>query len=122
VAGRGTEESWRAVAPFKYGRWDEAAQALEAAGARQRNDEAGAVFGSPDAFDPGVTRRALAAFASPVLLLAGEVDLASPPGRVAEFAEAFPNARLVVQPGAGHFPWLDDGEWFVAELTAFLDE
>ncbi|MGP3970485.1 alpha/beta fold hydrolase [Streptomyces sp. 6N223] len=120
VTGRGTQESWRAVAPFKYGRWDEAARALEAAGEKQRNDEAGAVFGAPDAFDPGATRRALSVFASPVLLLAGEVDLATPPSRLAEFAEMFPDARLVVQPGAGHFPWLDDGDWFAAALTAFL--
>jgi pimeloyl-ACP methyl ester carboxylesterase len=31
-----------------------------------------------------------------------------------------PRARLVVQPGAGHFPWLDDAERFVATTSAFL--
>jgi pimeloyl-ACP methyl ester carboxylesterase len=28
------------------------------------------------------------------------------PVAAAEFADLFPNAELVVQPGAGHFPWL----------------
>jgi proline iminopeptidase len=55
-----------------------------------------------------------------VLLLAGEVDLNSTPSVVAEFAELFPNAELVVQPGAGHFPWLDDADRFVARTATFL--
>lgn len=29
-------------------------------------------------------------------------------------------AELVMQPGAGHFPWLDDPAWFPPTLTAFL--
>jgi pimeloyl-ACP methyl ester carboxylesterase len=33
----------------------------------------------------------------------------------------FPAARYVVQPGAGHYPWLDDADWFVSAVTAFLD-
>jgi proline iminopeptidase len=31
-----------------------------------------------------------------------------------------PDAILVVQPGAGHRPWLDDPERFVGLVTAFL--
>jgi len=27
----------------------------------------------------------------------------------------------VVQPGAGHCPWLDDPEWFTRQVAAFLD-
>ncbi|WP_391858972.1 hypothetical protein [Streptomyces rhizosphaerihabitans] len=37
-----------------------------------------------------------------------------------EFAALFPHAELVVQPGAGHFPWLDDADAFVAATAAFL--
>jgi pimeloyl-ACP methyl ester carboxylesterase len=40
----------------------------------------------------------------------------------AEFAGLFPDAKLVIQPGAGHSPWLDDVGWFAAVVSAFLDE
>ena len=40
----------------------------------------------------------------------------------AEFAGLFPRAKLVVQPGAGHYPWLDDGGWFTAAVAGFLDD
>lgn len=55
-----------------------------------------------------------------MLLLAGEVDLAAPPRAVGEFAGLFPDAQLVVQPGAGHFPWLDDPDRFEESSAAFL--
>jgi len=96
------------MAPFFYGRWDAAAQAHRAAQASQTNREGAAVFGSEGAFDPGVTRAALATFAPPTLLLAGECDVNTPPPRAAEFARSFSHAELVVQSGAAHFPWLDD--------------
>ncbi|MFE1231136.1 alpha/beta fold hydrolase [Streptomyces sp. NPDC059442] len=120
VAGRGTADSFGAIAPFWYGRWDAAAQAHRAAEDGQRNGEAAAVYGSDGAFDPAATRAAFAGFPAPVLLIAGEVDLNSPPGAIAELAEVFPRAELVVQPGAGHFPWLDDPELFVAGAAPFL--
>lgn len=66
------------------------------------------------------TAARLADFSSPVLLLAGEVDVNTPPPLVAEFAALFPQAEVVVQPGAGHYPWLDDADWFSAAVTAFL--
>jgi proline iminopeptidase len=120
-AGAGTEEDWQAMAPFFYGRWDAAAEAYQAAGEEQVDEEAAGAFGAEGAFDPAATRAALAAFGAPVLVLAGGVDLQRPPAIVAEFAALFPAARLVVQPGAGHFPWLDDAGWFVSAVAAFLD-
>jgi pimeloyl-ACP methyl ester carboxylesterase len=120
VAGNATGDSWAAVDPFFYGRWDAAARAHLAAQDGRRNDEAAAAFGAEGAFDPAATRAALATFDAPVLLLAGEVDLNSIPGVVAEFAGLFPAAELVVQPGAGHYPWLDDADRFVATTAAFL--
>jgi proline iminopeptidase len=57
-----------------------------------------------------------------VLLLAGEVDVNTPPPLVAEFAALFPRAEVAVQPGAGHYPWLDDADWFSAAVTAFLKD
>ena len=120
VAGNATDDSWRAIEPFFYGRWDAAAQAHQAAQDGRRNEEAAAAFGAEGAFDPDATRAALAAFNAPVLLLAGEVDVNTIPSVVAEFAELFPNAELVVQPEAGHFPWLDDADRFVATTATFL--
>ncbi|MGW3098056.1 alpha/beta fold hydrolase [Streptomyces sp. NPDC001102] len=120
TTGRATAADWEAISPFLYGRWDDTARAHHAAGAAQRNQEAAAVFGAEGAFDPAATRAALAGLAAPVLLLAGEVDLNSPPPMVAEFAGLFAKAESVVQPGAGHFPWLDDPERFVATVGAFL--
>ncbi|MFI6063282.1 alpha/beta fold hydrolase [Streptomyces sp. NPDC051286] len=120
VAGKATSDSWKAIAPFSYGRWDEVAQAHQAAGDEQMNMEIVAAFGAEGAFDPDATRAALAGFASPVLLVAGEVDPGAPPRTMAEFAGLFPNADLVVQAGAGHYPWLDDADRFVATTKAFL--
>jgi pimeloyl-ACP methyl ester carboxylesterase len=122
AAGEGTEADWSALAPFFYGRWDATAQAHDAAGEKQTNEEAAQVFGAEGAFDPAATRAALAAFGSPVLILAGDLDLQRPPRIAAEFAALFPAAQLVVQPGAGHFPWLDDAGQFVSAVTAFLDQ
>ncbi len=120
VAGKATPDSFQAIAPFFYGRWDEAARAHRAAEDGQRNKEAAGVFGADGAFDPDATRAVLARFAPPVLLLAGEVDLNSPPRAMAELAGLLPHAELVVQPGAGHFPWLDDADRFMAIISAFL--
>ncbi|WP_441246808.1 alpha/beta fold hydrolase [Kitasatospora sp. McL0602] len=120
VAGRATGDSWQAIAPFSYGRWDETAQAHHATGQAQTDSAVVAAFGAEGAFEPDATRAALARFEPPVFLLAGEVDLSAPPQVVAEYATFFPNAELAVQPGAGHFPWLDDADRFVAATAAFL--
>ena len=120
LADRDNDSDWSAIAPFSHGRWDDVAQAHQAADDGQRNNQAAGVFGAEGAFDPDATRAALAEFGEPVLLVAGEVDLNAIPQVVAEYAEIFPNARLVVQPEAGHYPWLDDAEAFVATVAEFL--
>jgi pimeloyl-ACP methyl ester carboxylesterase len=121
VSGKATDGDWAAIAPFFYGRWDTAAQARQASDDLQRNKEAGTVFAADGAFDPDATRAALAVFEAPVLVLAGEVDMNTVPSAATEFAGLFPNAELVVQPGAGHFPWLDDADRFVTTTAAWLD-
>ncbi|MFE7396727.1 alpha/beta fold hydrolase [Streptomyces sp. NPDC057557] len=115
----GTGGDWEAITPFFWGRWDAAAQKHHAA-SRPSNKEAVALFAAEGAFDPETTRAALAGCETPVLLLAGEFDLNSPSQSAAEFATLFPDATLVVQPGAGHYPWLDDADQFVALTAAFL--
>jgi proline iminopeptidase len=120
--GSDADEDWDAVAPFFYGRWDVAAQAHSAANEAEVNEGAAGIFAADGAFDPPATRTAIARLAAPVLVLAGEFDPQWPPAVVAELAALFPAAELVTQPGAGHYPWLDDPAWFVAAVSAFLTE
>lgn len=121
-AGVGAEDDWKAIAPFAYGRWDAAAQAHQAADETQTNEVAADAFAAEGAFDPVATRAALAEFGSPVLVVAGALDLIRPPPVLATFAALFPCAQLVIQPGAGHYPWLDDADRFVSAVTTFLDD
>ncbi|MEU9733841.1 alpha/beta hydrolase [Streptomyces sp. NPDC048002] len=109
------------IAPFFYGRWDEAARLHDARGDEEFNDAAAGVYGSEGAFDPPATRAALARLTAPVLVLAGERDGAPDPDLARATAEVFPHGELAVQPGGGHFPWLDDPEWFTERVGAFLD-
>ncbi|MZF84315.1 alpha/beta hydrolase [Streptomyces sp. SID5643] len=121
TGGRATAGDWDAVAPFWFGRWDDGARAFRAAEQRLRNGEAAALYAGDGAFDPDATRAALAAFASPVLLLTGEYDVAGPPRAMKEYADLFPGAELVTQSGAGHVPWRDGPERFVSAVAGFLD-
>ncbi|MFF9165534.1 MULTISPECIES: alpha/beta fold hydrolase [unclassified Streptomyces] len=109
------------LAPFFYGRWDDAARAHAASEAAQTHDEAADRYFDPAAFDPPATRAALSALTAPVLFLAGELDGGPRPDLARRAARSFPRAEVAVQPGAGHYPWLDDPEWFVRRVTAFLD-
>lgn len=120
TTNQATDADWTAIAPFFYGRWDAAAQAHQAAGDGQKNQQAAEAFGAEGAFDPDTTRAVLATLNAPVLFVAGEVDLGACPSAVADFVELLPNATLVVQPQAGHFPWLDDADLFAATAAAFF--
>ncbi|WP_406472258.1 alpha/beta fold hydrolase [Streptomyces sp. NBC_01615] len=120
VAGKADANSFQAIAPFWCARWDDTAQAHRAAEHDQRNDEAAAVYGTEGAFAPTTTRAALARLTSPVLVLAGELDLNSPPPAMTELTALFPHANLTVQPATAHFPWLDDATRFVTTTAAFL--
>jgi proline iminopeptidase len=120
AADQNTNDDWGRVAPFFVGRWDAAAQEHAVAADGQTNPEAAEIFWSEGAFAPPVTRAALADFTAPVLLMAGEFDVNSVPSAVAEFAAVFPSATFVVQPEAGHQPWLDDADRFLAALVPFL--
>ncbi|MFJ3307045.1 alpha/beta fold hydrolase [Streptomyces sp. NPDC086549] len=110
-----------ACAPFFFGRWDATAEAHDAATEEQTNEEAEGRYFSDGAFDPDATRAALAGLTAPVLVQAGELDGGPRPELARRAADAFPNAEFEVQPGAGHYPWLDDPERFVRRVVAFLD-
>lgn len=119
-AGEPTDADWACITPFHYGRWNAVSQANHAAGVTRTNQAAAAAYYSDGALDPDTTRTALAGFTAPVLLVAGEFDVGLPPQRAAEYAALFPNAEFAMQPGGGHFPWLDDPAWFAATLTGWL--
>ncbi|MEU0335949.1 alpha/beta hydrolase [Streptomyces sp. NPDC006193] len=108
--------------PFFHGRWDDTARAHSAAEPEQTNEEAGERYFADGAFTPDATRAALAALTAPVLVYAGELDGGPCPALARRTAEAFPDAALTLQPGAGHYPWLDDPERFRDHVAAFLTE
>ncbi len=118
-ASEDTPHNRRMAAPLLYGRWDDAAASHAAADVQQRARQAAVHFATDGAFDPARTRAALTQVTTPVLVYAGELDL-TPTPRLAELAALFPRSELVVQPGAGHFPWLDDPAWFVGAVERLL--
>jgi pimeloyl-ACP methyl ester carboxylesterase len=120
AAGQGGPADWDAMAPCYYGRWDEAAKAHSAAMQAQDDQTLAEAFRAEGAFDPPATRAALATFSAPVLVVAGEADIAAPPKIIAEYTTLLPNAEFVIQPNAGHSPWLDDPEAFTATVDDFL--
>ncbi|MFJ4522100.1 alpha/beta fold hydrolase [Streptomyces sp. NPDC088810] len=107
--------------PFFHGRWDDTARAHSDAELHQTNEEAGERYFAEGAFTPDATRAALAALTAPVLVYAGAVDGGPRPDLARRTAEAFPHSECTVQPGAAHYPWLDDPELFVSRTLAFLD-
>ncbi|MFD4247412.1 alpha/beta fold hydrolase [Streptomyces sp. NPDC058525] len=118
--GGGSDADWELAAPLFYGRWDETARAHCAANARQQNEKAADAYAGAGAFDPAVTRAGLRRVAGEVLVLAGELDGNPRPALAAGLAALFPRGVVDVQPGAGHFPWLDDGVWFAGRVEGFL--
>ncbi|MGC9665410.1 alpha/beta fold hydrolase [Planosporangium sp. 12N6] len=119
-AGDAADADWDAITPFTHGRWDAASQAQSAREASQKNTDAAAAYYSAGALDPQATRSALTHLRAPVLLLAGEYDVALPPKAATEYAGLFPQGQVAVQPRGGHFPWRDDPEWFAQTLAGFL--
>lgn len=107
--------------PFFHGRWDDTARAHTAAEVGQTNEEAGEHYFAEGAFTPRETRAALAALPAPVLVYAGALDGGPCPDLARRTARAFPHAEWTVQPGAAHYPWLDDPEAFRHRTLAFLD-
>ena len=119
-SGSGTAADWAAIAPFSYGRWDDAARAEVAGDRTQKNAEAAKAYYGTGAFDPRTVREALAGLDAPVLLVSGGHDVVLPPKRAGQYAALFPHAELTTHVGAGHSPWLDDPGWLVATVAAFL--
>ena len=121
MAGRWSMEAFRDSRPLFYGRWDEAAQEHATAGVAVRHQAARQGYFAGVTFDVSAIRSALKRLAAPVLLYAGDLDPLVTPGMVREAAPLFGEAAaVVVQNGAGHFPWMDDPASFAAAITSFL--
>jgi proline iminopeptidase len=120
MAGDLSMEAFRTSRPFFYGRWDQAAQAHATAGVSERHQAAREGFFAGAAIDPPATRAALAKLTAPVLLYAGDLDPMVTPAMVREAAPLFGDATVAVQPGAAHFPWVDDPAAFAAGVGPFL--
>ncbi|MFJ6795186.1 alpha/beta fold hydrolase [Streptomyces sp. NPDC091268] len=120
-AGTATDAEWDAAGPFQYGRWDAAARAHAAAEVEQFHEEAAALYASDGAFDPAAARAAVAALDAPVLILAGELDGGPRPRVARTVAQCFRRAEVAVQPGAGHYPWVDDPAAFAGTVSGFLE-
>ncbi|MGW8760908.1 alpha/beta fold hydrolase [Streptomyces sp. NPDC055815] len=109
-----------AFEPLMYGRWDQAARAHAAADSAQRALPVSEHFYKDYTPDTEELRRRLGALSCPVLLLAGERDLWPTARSAADAASLFPHVTLTVQPGAGHYPWLDDARAFTAAVEGFV--
>ncbi len=61
----------------------------------------------------------LAAMTKPVLIIHGEQDRVIKTSAATDHARVIPHARLVMLPGTGHSPFLEDSARFNAELSSF---
>ena len=121
-AGDASPANRAAAMPFFYGRWDEVAQAHAAKAPAERDPDSAATYYADGVFDPDATRTALSQLDAEVLVLVGGVDPGPTVNEGQSLAGLFRNAELAVQPGAGHYPWLDDAEAFVATVSRFVSE
>jgi pimeloyl-ACP methyl ester carboxylesterase len=120
MGGELSIEAFHASRPLFYGRWDDAAKAHAAVGIAERHMTAREGYFAGLTLDPPAVRAALKQLTAPVLLYAGDLDAMVTPAVVREAAPLFNDAAVVVQPGAGHYPWIDDSGAFTAALRPFL--
>jgi pimeloyl-ACP methyl ester carboxylesterase len=107
------------AARFFYGRpWTAQMHAHAASDSSQRRNPLTSKH-FPDRSDPAAMRAALSRVTAPVLVYAGEADPSPRPEEAQRLAEAFANGR-VVQPDAGHFPWVDDPLFFTRTVLEHL--
>ena len=120
MLGDGSMESLVASRPFYYGRWDEAARQHAALGISPRSQAARGGFLGDVKPNVPLIRQGLALVSAPVLLYVGELDPFVTADAARAAAAEFGDAVVVVQPEAGHYPWIDDPAAFSAALAGFL--
>ncbi|WP_218920583.1 alpha/beta fold hydrolase [Lentzea guizhouensis] len=109
---------WAALAPFYYGRWDAQAQEHARLADELRLPNAPQAYYAEGA--PVATADELAGLDVPVLLVAGGVDPLPTAAAVRTVAAMLPRATVVVQPEAGHYPWMDDPVFFRSAVGEFV--
>jgi pimeloyl-ACP methyl ester carboxylesterase len=119
-AGDQPVENRRAYMPFFYGRWDDVARAHVEVGISERARAVMANFRAEGAFNAAATREAIGKLTAPVLLYGGDLDTAPMPETLEAAARILQNASVTLQPGAAHFPWIDDAVFFSAQSARFL--
>jgi len=108
-----------ALVPAMLGRAADPAAAPAAMAAMASVDEA--AYRATLAVLTGFDRRAdLPRVTQPALLIAGEADQTAPPRGMARMADAMPDARIIIIPGAGHLLPLEAPDAFHAALHDFL--
>ena len=113
-------DAFRDSRPLFYRHWTETAQAHATLGTAERHLAARQGYFADLTLDPPSTKLALAQVAAPVLLYAGAWDAMVTPAMVQEAATLFHDARVVIQPEAGHFPWIDAPAAFATAVDSFL--
>jgi pimeloyl-ACP methyl ester carboxylesterase len=122
LAGSMSTEAFGASRPLFYDRWDAAARAHATLGVAERHQAERVGYFDGVELDPAAVTTALGQLAGPVLLYAGDKDPLVTPAMVQKAAPLFGDAAVVIQPGAGHFPWVDDPAAFTAAVTRFLGQ
>jgi pimeloyl-ACP methyl ester carboxylesterase len=118
---REAQDLVRATRPFFYSRWDEVTQAHAASADRQSSKRAELGFGGgKEDVDKGALLAGLGRLSAPVLVVGAELDALTGLESVGNVAASFPAAGTAVVPGAGHFPWVDAPEAFLAVVEPFL--
>jgi len=120
AAGRITADTETAIAPFFYGTWNATTRVHQAAAESQTNHVAAEVFADAARSEAGNLRAALPHLGMPTLVLAGELDVNTPPNCAATLAGLIPAAEILIQPGAAHYPWLDNPGEFTDHVDRFL--
>lgn len=120
MLGDRSMENIIASRPFYYGRWDEAAREHAAVGISPRSQAARDGFLRDVKPNVSLIRAGLALLTAPVLLYVGELDPFVTAAAARAAAAEFGDAVVVVQPEAGHYPWIDDPTAFAAALAGFL--
>jgi pimeloyl-ACP methyl ester carboxylesterase len=119
-AGDRSMAAFQASRPLLYARWDDAARAHATLGVADRHAAAREGYFAGVEFDVPATTTALARLTAPVLLYAGDLDPLVTPAMISQAARFFGNPTTMTQPGAGHYPWIDDPEPFTAAISSFL--
>jgi pimeloyl-ACP methyl ester carboxylesterase len=119
-AGDRTIPAFLASRPLFYGRWDEAAEAHAGLGIAERHAAARTGFFDGVELDVPAIKASLAKVTAPVLLCAGDQDPLVTPAMVGAAAPFLNDATVIVVPGTGHFPWIDDPAAFTTAIEAFL--